>query len=170
MKKHTTYFVLLNILAATMLFLFTGCEDDSVSPRLPDNSGRVTIEQGVWGDVLLWEGNHMPTTDGSSSGTITPVEREVVIYKAVTDNEVEHSGHVYSLYKKINGELVTTVESDDRGFYQVALPPGDYSIFSKEEDSLYFGGMASNQYLMHATVREGAVTKFQIDINHKAAF
>lgn len=137
----------------------------------PDNHEKVSITQGVWGNVWFWEGNFMPTTDNSSDGTITPVERKIYIYEATRlDSVIINADFGAVFYDSIATKQIAQVESDKSGFYQIELPPGKYSVFVKE-DSLFYGSEGDSEgYLMLAQVYTNSVTKRQIDIDYKAAY
>ena len=149
------------------------CEDllNSEKKFPPDNHEKVSINQGVWGNVWLWEGNFMPTTDNSSNGTITPVEREIYIYVATRFDSVSFSNSFgSSFYDSILTKQIAKINSDNSGFYQIELPPGKYSFFVKE-DSLFYGSEGdSDGHLMSARVGTDSITKRQIDITYKAAY
>jgi hypothetical protein len=160
-----------------ILFLFSlslillSCSDNSVGTIYPpDNFNKVTISQGVWGNVWFWEGNFMPSTDNSSNGKIIPVIREIYVYEATRFDSVEKDSSNYVFIRSIYSNLITKVNSDKDGFFQVTLPVGRYSFFVKE-DSLFFANESDGDgYLMSAEVNENKVTKRQIDINYKAAY
>lgn len=163
----TLFFVTLSLLTAN-------CENPSDTEKkiLPDNHEKVTITQGVWGNVWFWEGNFMPSTDNSSHGTITPVERDIYVFEATRfDSAIRidvNEGGIF--YDSILTKQITKLRSDNTGFYQIELPPGKYSFFVKE-DSLYFGNEGdSDGHLMSARVAVDSVTKRQININYRAAY
>jgi hypothetical protein len=157
-------------LISLSLILYS-CSDNSVGVIYPpDNSYKVTISQGVWGNVWFWEGNFMPTTDNSSNGKITPVIREIYVYEATRLDSVERDSINYTFLRSIHSNFITKINSDKDGFFQIALPVGKYSFFVKE-DSLFFANEGDNDgYLMSAEVNENKVTKRQIDINYNAAY
>ncbi len=148
--------------------LIFSCEDNPTENFYPpDNTERVTISEGVWGNVWFWEGDFMP---GSPDGTITPVVREIYVYKATKGNLIQRDNERYPLIKEINSELVTIIKSDFSGFFEIVLPEGKYSFFAKE-DSLFFGSESDGAgYLMSAEVISNQITKRQININYKAAY
>lgn len=134
----------------------------------PDNSHKVTISQGVWGNVWFWEGNFMPPVEPKYA-SITPVVRDVYVFEATDHNQTQPiaSGVFFSV---INSQLISVVRSDAEGFFEVTLDPGKYSFFVKE-DSLFYANEWDNEgYILSATVLQGEVTKRQIDITYKAAF
>ena len=149
-------------------FILFSCNDNPIGVIYPpDNAYKVTIKEGVWGNVWFWEGNFMP---GSAKGTITPVVRDIYIYKATRIDSVERDTARIGFINKISSDYVNKVSSDKDGFFQIVLPAGKYSFFVKE-DSLFFANEGDGDgYLMSAEVSENYVAKRQIDINYKAAF
>ncbi len=137
---------------------------------LPENDDKITISQGVWGNVWFWEGNHMPSTDeNSSTGTISPVTREIYIHEATTIADVTAAQDA-SFYSKIDTALITTTSSDSDGFYEATLPPGSYSVFVKENDLFYANSYTGNGEINLVTIEQDSVKKYQIDITYQAAF
>jgi len=147
--------------------LFISCERGNHTTAYPsDTSDQVTISQGVWGNVWLWEGDFQPI---EPSGTITPVVREIFVHTLTPLDSVDQVGYS-AFYYEIHTPLVTTTESNITGFFEVELPPGQYSFFVKE-DSLFYANLFDGQgNILPATVAEDSVTKVQIDITYKATF
>ena len=144
----------------------SGCNDFGPGNSIPpDTFKQVTITQGIWGNVWFWEGNFMP---GSENGTITPVEREIQVYEATRHDSVTFAGG--SFYRDILTRLVATTRSNRSGFYEVALPPGKYSLFVIE-DSLYYANPSdSASHIQPGTVTENQITKVQINIDYRAGY
>jgi len=154
-------------LAVCLLGMVTNCTDPGRSVKPPDNRDKVTISQGVWGNVWFWKGNFMP---GSVSGTITPVVREVYVYEATSFTSVEFDTAHPPLIREIHSRFIGKAISDEDGFFQMHLAPGKYSFFPKE-DSLFFGSVGDSAGdIQAATVEPDEVTKRQIDINYQAFY
>ena len=160
------------ITASLTLFLFLfifSCNENPVSNFYPsDNSYRVTIKQGVWGNVWFWEGDFMPSPNGNNGGKITPVVRKIYIYEATPDSMVEPGGS--SFFTSINSNFITQIVSDRHGFFQIELPPGKYSFFVEENGQYYANEWDSEGDILAAMVNENNVTKRQIDITYKAVY
>ena len=171
--KIYMYRICFVILYFSFFFIVFGCENffsDNENKLPPDNQYKVTIQQGVWGNVWFWEGNFMPTTDNSSNGKITAVERKIYIYEATRFDSVIRDSIRHPFIKEINSKYVDEVSSDKDGFFQIVLPPGKYSLFVKE-DSLYYANESDGDgHLMSAQVSSNTVVKRQININYKAAY
>ena len=148
-------------------FLIAGCKDSISDVKLPpDNSEKVTIKQGTWGNVWFWEGNFAPY---SPHGTITPVVREIYVYYATRYDSVITNQRT-GFYDSILTKQITKLWSDNTGFFQLELPPGKYNFFIKEDSCYYATEGDGAGYLLTATVTANSVTKRQIDINYKAVW
>jgi len=152
----------------------TGCEEDTVQPcgsdwqpvELPSrNQSRVSISQGVWGDVWFWEGNFQPNCP---SGEVHAVSREMRIYELTSIQQVDHLHGGF--YENITTELLATAWSDADGFFQVPLPVGRYSVFSVEDTLLYGNGGDGAGNISPIEVIDGKVTGIRFDIDYEAAY
>jgi len=126
---------------------------------------------GLFGQVNFLEGNHQPTT-GSSSGTTTPVARELRFYSPVTADAVEHDAAQpfgSGLYSSIRETLRAKAYSGTDGKYRIALSPGKYSVFVKDGQAWYCNH-ASNEGLCVVDVPESGTLEYKIDITYAAVF
>ncbi|QED36678.1 hypothetical protein FK178_02645 [Antarcticibacterium arcticum] len=130
----------------------------------PRNNQKVSIEQGLWGDVWFWSGDFMPV----GRGTICQVKREVYVYELTTNADVEQIGFT-PFYSAINTNLVAMVESDSDGFFQVELEPGDYSLFVKE-DGKFYSNFHSSTAIFPVTINSNQVSEVRFDVTYKATF
>ena len=158
------YFILI-------LFLFIlNCDSSTDNcPRIeypPDTYQQITISQGIWGNVWFWEGDFQPIC---IQGKITPVAREVCIYKGTPIDSVIRFQNSFTFFTEIKTTLVKVTRSNSTGFFEAELPPGAYSLFIKE-DSLFYANGGDNQYILPAYVSGDSLTKVQIDITYKAVF
>lgn len=141
---------------------------DSASNRPPDNHELVTIKQGIWGNVWLWQGDFMPGPGGAKRGRVTAVRREVRVYKATPAKALEPSSGTN--FTKVKSRLVKKLKSGKNGFYQASLPPGRYSLFVKEDSTFYANWFDGQGYILPVTVVKDSVTKFQIDLTSGATY
>ena len=161
--------VLVGLLLASAAWL-AGCDvifddDEFVCPgdRLPPrNHHKVTIEQGIWGDVWFWEGDFMPPCP---SGTVTAVPRELRIHELTSFEQVVQAEAHPAFYSAVNSEFIASTWSDESGFFEVALEVGTYSVFAIE-DSLYFANGSDgygNIWPIEVVDGEVSETLFHID-------
>jgi hypothetical protein len=166
---------LATVAVLTAIALGVGCSNESPcgpgykTPHLPaSNAGKVTISQGLWGDVWFFQGNFRPMCP---TGTISGVAREMRIHELTGRDQVEGvylDGVLF--YTAIHAPLVATAHSDETGFFQVELPPGSYSLFAVEGSLFYANGFDGSGHIWPAVVKEGQVTQVRFDINYKAWF
>jgi hypothetical protein len=137
-----------------VLLILPGCKRHHTDPVWPcgsdwrpveypqRNYDRITITQGVSGDVWFWAGNFMPMCP---TGTVRPVVREVRVYELVSPDQIEwttRDGHMF--IRSVRSALVATTLSDPQGFFQLGLPVGRYSIFAVEDSLIDAGGFEAD--------------------------
>jgi len=147
-----------------VFILAAGCEEDNGGTKLPPrNEDSVTISQGIWGDVWFWEGDFMPL---NPSGTVSPVSREVVVFELTDYSGTIRSERGGGFYEDILTAEVGRATSRTDGFFQLELPPGEYSVFVVEGSLFYAttGDGAGN--ISSVTVKANAVTDARIDITY----
>ncbi len=167
MKKHA-WLVTLPLIGVLLCVSPYVVAQESGSKRPPDNHKLVTIKQGIWGNVWLWEGDFMPGPGGAKRGKVTAVRREVRVYEPVPVKDLDPPKGTE--FKKIKAKLVKKVTSHTNGFYQISLKPGRYSIFVKEGSHYYANWFDGQGYVLPVTVVKDSVTKFQIDVKSGATF
>lgn len=154
-----------------LILLTLSCSKDSESELNcytetdpPRNSDKVTIKQGVWGDVWFWSGDFMPV----GRGEICQVKREVFVYELTKRNEAEQIDDT-SFYTAIHTKLVTVMASDSDGFFQIELEPGNYSLFIKE-DGRFYSNLFNEDGIFPVTIESDHVSEVRFDITYKATF
>jgi len=142
-----------------------GCDGDS---RVPLQEQRVSIDEGVWGRISFWEGNFMPG-DRCTSGRITPAQRLILFFEPTPDSMVVHPAYNGAFASEIRTSPVDSVWSDGSGFFELALPPGRYSMFVREDSLLYANGW-DDQIIYPVNVTAGMRTAVSFDIDYEAAY
>jgi hypothetical protein len=131
----------------------------------PRNSG-VIITEGAWGEVWFWQGDFMPVCP---TGTIRPVVREVLFYELTVLDSVVQAGSG-GFYTQVNSKLVATTQSNARGFFELRLAPGTYSVFVREEDTLLYSNRFDGQgRIFPVVIKKGEATGVHIDITYASA-
>jgi hypothetical protein len=139
------------------------CQEHWMPEYPPDTTDQITITQGVWGNVWFLEGNFR------NNGTITPVVREIYVHTLTPLDAVNPAGDS-GFYYEIYTQLITTTVSNNTGFFEVALPPGRYSFFVKE-DSLFYAYLYDEEgNILPATVVEDSITEVLITITYKVYY
>lgn len=149
---------------------FAGCRDSPTGPCGPAlparNAARVTIQQGIWGDVWFWEGDFMPVCP---SGTVTAVQREVRVYELTTTAMCD-SVYGGGFFQGPHSRLLAVGHSDARGFFQIPLDPGRYTLCVVEGDRLYANGLGGANEIYPVEVHAGSVTGIRFDITYRAVY
>ena len=151
-----------NFSCSTEANLDNSCYSQQDPPR---NAARVSIEQGIWGDIWFWKGDFMPV----GRGDICQVRRTVYIYELTTREDADKIGYS-PFFSNIHTNLIATAESDAQGFFQVSLEPGTYSLFIKEGDHFYSNSYGARAEIFPVTVNAGEVTGVLINITTEATF
>lgn len=129
---------------------------------------RPKIKQGVYGNVTWLEGNMMPSPDLPKVSNGQPIERTINIYAIANFKDVTGQA---PLYRSINKKLVKTVKTNKNGYYECELPPGFYSVFSKESENSFFANSFNGKgEISSVEVKTGVAAKLDIVINYRAAY
>jgi len=121
---------------------------NNIEALLKHNENKITISEGLWGTIILREGNCMPTGGSWNSCRYFPVQREIMVYE-------------YTFTK-----LGATTTCDEEGFFEFQLEPGKYSVFVKENGQLYPNVFDGTGGISPATVESSKVSKVYITINY----
>ncbi|MBL6448010.1 carboxypeptidase regulatory-like domain-containing protein [Fulvivirga sp. 29W222] len=121
--------------------------------------------QGVKGQVFWFEGNFMPGPGQSNKGR--PVQRDILIYEVTSMDEATKENQ---LYNEIPSRLIKTVITDKNGKFSTDLPPGTYSIFTKEKEGLFANVFDGEGHINPVTIKAGEITEIIININYKAVY
>ncbi|MDC0672792.1 hypothetical protein [Nannocystis radixulma] len=125
----------------------------------------VGVSQGIAGAVCFWQGDFMP---GDPEGTIRPVARTIEIH-AVTRREEAKPSSTAAFWDSVSTPLVATASSGADGWFEVALPPGSYSLFVREPQGLFANGYDEAGIIASVEVVAGKVTRKQLDVDYAAA-
>lgn len=154
--------------SAPKLFFRVVCSQPELP--LPRGAGawEARTDRGlVRGKVTFWEGDFMPP----GTGTIVPASRPIFVFEKAKLAQTVQSLSGGRFYSFVLTPFVDSVESGADGSYEIALPPGDYSLFVLEPG----GGFWTNEsdgvgHLNPVTVQANQTIVKDIDITYKAAF
>ena len=128
------------------------------------NKNKISITEGIWGTLVKTEGNCMPVIDWENTTCKQyPVKREILIYEYTTMNETRHE---FTKFFEINTKLVATTTCDEDGFFELALEPGKYSVFVREEEFLYANLFDGHGGIMPVAVESSKVSESFLDLNY----
>jgi hypothetical protein len=126
----------------------------------------VSIHQGLWGDVWFWQGDFMPMCP---SGVVFPVSREMRIHELASFDDVDQAGYG-PFYSAVHTPLVAVAQSGENGFFEVALEPGRYSVFSVEDTLLYANRFDGHGNIHPVTVDTAQVVGITFDITYESTW
>lgn len=101
-----------------------------------------------------------------------PASRTLLFYDVADSAEVvgarwADSEHpvVGVLYDAVLSPLVDSITSDETGFFELALAPGDYSVLVRLDEALFWpNGFLGASPVSPVTVPEGGTVAVEIDI------
>jgi len=128
----------------------------------------INIEQGIAGKIIWESGNQMPSPDAPRSTGRRGVKRAVYIYGLTNGTQATTTEGVF--HANIQTKLITQVESDANGYFEVSLAPGRYSIFTKEEQGLYANLFDGENNIFPVEVKKEQVTTVEFLINYAATY
>jgi hypothetical protein len=138
-----------------------GCGDDQDWHLRPTPTHVPTITQGLYGRVVLIEGDCMPVTTPERCRISYPSRRISVREPATLDDMV-------GTYLVTSRPLVAATTADERGFYEVQLPPGTYSVFVEDGGREYCNRFGGQLEACQVTVGEG-IKEHHIQIDHASS-
>lgn len=104
---------------------------------------------------------------GRALSTGQPVAREVLVYHLTNVSEVKSSGTVFT---GIKTALVAKTRSNAKGYFELVLPAGEYSVFVLEQEGLYANYFDGKGSINPVEVLKDSVIKRDIYISSKAVF
>jgi hypothetical protein len=124
------------------------------------------IKQGICGTVWLKQGNQMPAP-GRASSPAQPVIREIAVYQLTNLSDVKNNAGIFTAIKTA---LVAKASSNAKGYFEVALPIGQYSVFVLEKEGLYANNFNGKGSINAVEVLKDSVIRKDIYISNKAVF
>ena len=131
---------------------------------------------GISGTVYRLSGNHMPAPNrrphsSSDSAGRPGTKATVCIFPLTSDSQVVRpagggsgSGSSSPYYQAVLTHLIRQVDTDDKGYFQVALPPGTYSVFTKKGDLFYATQRDEKNNIAPVKVLPGKITRIQCSV------
>ncbi len=127
---------------------------------------RIEMKEGIRGRVEIWEGDFMPP----SRGKVYYEKRTIFVFqKANLKDCIPEEGRP-TFYKEIRAHFVDSVVSDKDGYFSIALLPGEYSLFVREEGSFYANLFDGEGFVFPVKVEKGKMSEVNIRIDYKATY
>jgi hypothetical protein len=91
------------------------------------------------------------------------------IYELTNLSQTDRVGET-AFYRDIKTRFVRTTESDATGYFSVALPPGQYSLFTKKEALFYANNFDGQNNVAPVRVVQGKVTQINVNVDYDATY
>lgn len=96
------------------------------------------------------------------------IKREILIYQPVAMSDVDASDGVF--FSNVKTALVKKAKSNCKGRFRVKLPPGEYSLFTKEKKGLFANQFDGQGRIQCIVVKPGEFTEVTIRVNYEASY
>lgn len=123
-------------------------------------------KQGLRGQVFWVEGNQMPGPEAILSPNQGAV-REVLIYELTSFSDATQVG---PFFRDIKTKMIASVQSKADGTFKVKLPPGAYSVFTKERNGLYANLFDEKNNINPVNIKTGQYAWKTITIDYEVAY
>ncbi|NJN41911.1 MAG: carboxypeptidase regulatory-like domain-containing protein [Flammeovirgaceae bacterium] len=119
-------------------------------------------KEGIRGKVYWISENQMPGP-GQKRKPDLGIERELYIHDVTTIDQVEGKDGFYS---SIQTPLVIKVMTKRNGTFKINLPPGTYSVFTKEPQGFYANLLDHNKQINPVTVHPRKFSWISITVDY----
>ena len=123
-------------------------------------------KQGLRGQVFWVSGNQMPGPEAILSPN-QGATREILIYELSSFKDVTQVG---PFFRDVKTKMVATIQSKPDGTFKIKLPPGAYSVFTKERNGLYANLFDEKNNINPVMVKNGQYAWRTITIDYDAAY
>jgi hypothetical protein len=143
-------------------------------PSLPAMRSQTS---GIEGKVYLLAGNLMPSPPRSPGDTIRRpaegpgVKGTVCVFALTNDNQVTRHG-TSPWCEAVRTRLIRQVDTDDKGNFNILLPPGTYSVFTKKGNLFYASRRDEQNNIAPVKVLPGKMTRLDcsVESNQKVVY
>jgi|GEM_PF-803855 len=142
----------------------------NLKDRLTLNQQKVTITEGIWGTLLQREGDCMPKESlvyNWNRCRTFPVQREILVYEyTLWFEDTELSSFSPTFFETVFTKLIAKTTCDKEGFFELALEPGKYSVFIRENGMLYADGGDGQGGVCPVVVEPDNVSEVALVLNY----
>lgn len=143
------------LIATCIIFTLLACRSQRVI-GFADNFKGLVLEQKY---------NSMPMVDRPSSKG-SPLCTSIYIYKSTSVKQLDSlTGHFCS---RIQGELVTSFQSNKEGIFNTHLEPGIYSIFVRYDNAYYIPYFSGSEWTALFEIKKDEPTQLEIIVSGSA--
>jgi hypothetical protein len=159
-----------SVITASLFLLLCciACQNKPNNSKKADSAVRIPrISEGVAGSIVFKEGSFKSNGELGFEGRLIGVARKIYVYKetnmhAVNIAEGDFLTNIYS-------ELVDSLESNQDGYFEKRMPPGNYSLFILENKRLY-SKLNDEGYYYPVQVVKDSVSRLNLEIDYQAVY
>ncbi len=124
--------------------------------------------QGIEGYLYKVSGNQMPSPDTKPAAP-RGIKGTLYIYSLTNVNQaVKKTGS--SFYSSVSTRLVKKVQTNSKGYFNVSVAPGKYSLFIKKDTVLYANRFDSENNIAPVEVKPGKMTRVEMRMDYNAVY
>lgn len=123
---------------------------------------------GIEGYIFRISGNQMPSPDSKLSPP-KGIKADLYIYELTSFSQVTRQGES-GFYSSVRTRLVQSLTSDETGYFFAALPPGEYSLFTKKDALFYANNFDGNDHIAPVKVVAHKVSQVNVNIDYDAVY
>ena len=141
-------------------FIVTGYLISTLAPQ----------QQGIEGTARRISGNHMPSPK-YHPGPAPGVHATICVFRLTNQSQVTGAGKA-GLYRSVQTPLVRQTDTDDSGHFRILLPPGTYSVFTKNGSLFYATRRDEKNNIAPVEVLPGKMTRVDcsVESDHAAVY
>jgi hypothetical protein len=123
-----------------------------------------SITQGVYGTVIERYGDWMPGSTADHGER--PITCDVYVYEYTMLSDFNDSVSAPNSIDAMPKQLVAKTTSDSKGFYEIYLAPGTYSIFLLDDGKLHANGCDDYGGINPITINSNEKLERQLVLDH----
>jgi hypothetical protein len=132
----------------------------------------ISDSTGIQGIVYTLSGNQMPSPDHKPGvQPLAGIRSTIYIFELTNISQVIRLGQS-PYFMAVNTKLVRTADTDEKGRFDVLLPPGHYSVFTKKGDLFCAGRRDDKNNIAPVDVLPGRMTRVdcRVESDHKVVY
>jgi len=125
-------------------------------------------KQGIEGFLYKVSGNQMPSPDIKPAAP-KGIKGSLYIYELTNTSQASRK-EGSSFYTSVTTRLFKKIQTNSKGYFNVQLPPGKYSIFIKKDTVLYANRFDGKNNIAPVEVKAGKMTRVDLKMDYDAVY
>ena len=125
-------------------------------------------KQGIEGYLYKVSGNQMPSPDKKPAPPLG-IKGTLYVYELTNVSQaVKKPGS--SFYSSVSTKLIKKVQTNNKGYFNIQLAAGRYSVFIKKDSVLYANRFDTQNNITPVEVKAGKMTKVEMRMDYNAVY